>query len=181
MTNPSLVAGILEDHHPVADFDQDVPPRIAVLLFARCPSHVAGLIAPIVVDPIERHVGGGSAAYAPEKLIETSGPRLGHTDAATAIVRVCAISLAEAPSLDVLPEPVFFGATGPMPAVACSNRIPLRATARGRQARPKRLPKDNNRLPTLAPASPRGPTRNTSLSTLNKQSTEHRASYINCL
>lgn len=120
-TSPQGVAGDQQDFRPFGQAmtgcaigDHDVVSSIANLRFAGGPSDVAGLVVPVVVDPVEGEIGVRFPAHVGKEVFKRK-PSVADGDAPASVVCVLfPVGVVDAHQ-HPLPRHVFGGAPSPIP------------------------------------------------------------------
>ncbi len=147
--------------HEVVSFtvegDEPIVPLVAPLDMPRSPQAVAGLVATLVVLPLDGVLGRGAAAHVVDEDGEVH-PCLAERDAAAAIILVRRVVGVRAALLDVAPDPVFRNVLPPscvaVAKVSCLSNTPSTTTARLHLARLQALGAHLSSLPAVTLAQP---------------------------
>jgi hypothetical protein len=120
------------------------------------PSHVAGLVVPVDLDPV-KDVSSGTGAYLGQERREVVLPFEAYRDTAASVVGVLPISWILTASLRVLPCFVFRSTTLPVGTVqqAGSSLLPKQAPARDRMTIPQIGARNRRRGSARTLADPR--------------------------
>jgi hypothetical protein len=111
---------------------------IPSLLRSCGPTHVAGLVVPVIVDAIERVRGRRTWTHVREEGLEGLSPRATHANPAGAVVAICSMRPRVAPLLGALPRSILWRPSQSMLASAVALGVALCAAAAMAGAAPER-------------------------------------------
>jgi hypothetical protein len=120
--------------------DSAAAPLVRTLLRPRSPSAISGLVVPVVVDPVDRVLGGRPLSHVGQERLERVQPAVAHLDSASAVVFPTGAARVGAPILCAGPHPVFCTQT-------VSGRVSVRRCSRAPEFAPKATATPNTSAP----------------------------------